>query len=236
MIQSMKLGLQISIALLSFAAVGAFAQSEAVSLFDGKTLKGWKIQKGEEKWWRVEAGEIVGGSLDQKIPHNTFITTEKRYANFELNLKVKVEGSKNPNAGIQVRSERVPEHHEMIGYQADVGPGWWGKLYDESRRRKVIGDYVKPEVAKSVKQGEWNKYRIICRGKKIQLFINGVMTVDYTEPDGKIPLEGLIGLQTHGGSAFQVRYKDISIKELPADEASPKWEDLGEGGKQPWKK
>ncbi len=65
--------------------------ADPISLFDGKSFKGWKIQKGEEQWWKIENGEIVGGSLDKKIEHNTFITTEKRYTNFELNLKVKLE-------------------------------------------------------------------------------------------------------------------------------------------------
>ena len=222
---------------LLLPVIGAGAKDgEGVALFDGTSFKGWKIQKGEEQWWRIEGGEIVGGSADQKIPHNTFITTEKRYTNFELTLKVKVEGSEKPNAGIQIRSERVPDHHEMIGYQADVGPGWWGKLYDESRRRKVIGDWLSPEAAKAVKADGWNEYRIRCVGPKIQLFINGVQTVEYEEADSKIPLEGFIALQTHGGPAFQVRYKDIMIKELPAEAGGPTWEDLGEEGKKPWQR
>ena len=223
---------------LLLTTLNAFAQEKGkpVSLFDGKSFEGWQIQEDEKQWWRVEGGEIIGGSLEKKIPHNTFITTTKRYANFELRLKVKVEGSKKPNAGIQIRSERVPDHHEMIGYQADVGPGWWGKLYDESRRRRVIGDYLKPEVAKAVKPDDWNDYRIVCRGTKIQLFINGVQTVEYEEKDGKIPLEGFVALQTHGGPAFQVRYKDITIREFDPDKGAPTWKDLGEEGKRPWKR
>ena len=111
------------------------------SLFDGKTLKGWVVQEKEGWMWKVKDGALIGGSLEKRIPHNTFISTEKRYKDFELTLQVKVEG-KNPNAGIQIRSERIKGHHEMIGYQADVGPGWWGKLYDESRRRTVLGNWV----------------------------------------------------------------------------------------------
>jgi len=216
--------------------INAVSAGEKISLFDGKSLKGWEIRKGEEAWWKVEDGAIVGGSLEKNIPHNTFITPAKRFANFDLTLKVKVEGA-SPNAGIQVRSERVPDHHEMIGYQADVGPGWWGKLYDESRRRKVIGNWLKPEVAKAVKADAWNEYRIRCVGTQIQLFINGVQTVDYTEKDAKIPLEGLIALQAHGGKPFVVRYKDIVIEELPAEKKEiPTWKDLGEEGKKPWKR
>lgn len=189
------------------------ATLHAESLFDGKSLDGWEIRKGEEEWWRVEDGFIVGGSLERKIPKNTFITAPRRYANFELSLEVKVTGKK-PNAGIQIRSERIPDHHEMIGYQADVGPGWWGKLYDESRRRKVIGDYVSEEAATAVKDG-WNIYRIRCEGPRVRLWLNGILTVDYEEKDPKIPRTGLIGLQTHSGAPFEVRYRKIKIEALP---------------------
>ena len=188
--------------------------SDGTALFDGKSFKGWKIRKGEEQWWRIEDGEIVGGSADQKIPHNTFITTEKRYTNFELSLKVKVEGSKSPNAGIQIRSERVPDHHEMIGYQADVSSAYWGALYDESRRRKMLAKPDGATLEKAVRVNDWNEYVIRCEGKRIQLWLNGVQTVDYTESDPTIPQTGLIGLQIHGGPASEVWYKDIEIAKL----------------------
>lgn len=186
--------------------------ASAAPLFNGKSLDGWEVRKGEEQWWKVTDGAIVGGSLEKPIPHNTFITLPERYTNFELRLKVKVEGEK-PNAGIQIRSERIPNHHEMIGYQADIGVGYWGKLYDESRRKKIIGDYVSKAAAKAVKEG-WNDYRIRCEGPRIRLWLNGVLTVDFTEKDNSIPLTGLIALQTHGGKPFQVHYKDLEIEEL----------------------
>ena len=182
------------------------------SLFDGKSLKGWSVQEKEAWMWKVRDGAIVGGSIDKKVPHNTFITTEKRYKDFELTLQVKVEGKK-PNAGIQIRSERIKDHHEMIGYQADVGPGWWGKLYDESRRRKVMGDWVSKEAAKAAKEG-WNDYRIRCEGKRIRLWINGILTCDYAEKDESIPLEGYIALQAHSGPPFEASYRKIEIKNL----------------------
>ncbi len=182
------------------------------SLFDGKTLKGWSVQEKEAWMWKVKDGAIVGGSLEKKVPHNTFITTEKRYKDFELTLQVKVEGEK-PNAGIQIRSERIKDHHEMIGYQADVGPGWWGKLYDESRRRKVMGNWVSKEAAKAAREG-WNDYKIRCEGKRIRLWINDILTCDYTEKDESIPLEGYIALQAHSGPPFEASYRKIVIKEL----------------------
>jgi hypothetical protein len=182
------------------------------SLFDGETLKGWEIQPKEVQWWRVEGGAIVGGSTQEKVPHNTFITPAKRYADFELTLQVKVTGE-NPNAGIQIRSERIKDHHEMMGYQADVGPGWWGKLYDESRRRKVVGDWVSKEAGTAVKEG-WNDYRIRAEGPRIRIWINEILTCDYIEKDPEIPLKGLIALQAHSGPPFEVRYRKIEIKEL----------------------
>jgi ribosomal protein S6E (S10) len=182
------------------------------SLFDGKTLKGWSVQEKEAWMWKVKDGAIVGGSLEKKVPHNTFITTEKRYKDFELTLQVKVEGEK-PNAGIQIRSERIKDHHEMIGYQADVGPGWWGKLYDESRRRKVMGNWVSKEAAKAAREG-WNDYKIRCEGKRVRLWVNDILTCDYTEKDESIPLEGYIALQAHSGPPFEASYRKIVIKEL----------------------
>ncbi len=182
------------------------------SLFDGKSLKGWSVQEKEAWMWTVKDGAIVGGSLEKKVPHNTFITTEKRYKDFELTLQVKVVGKK-PNAGIQIRSERIKDHHEMIGYQADVGPGWWGKLYDESRRRKVMGDWVSKEAAQAAKEG-WNDYKIRCEGKRIRLWINDILTCDYTEQDESISLEGYIALQAHSGPPFEASYRKVVIKEL----------------------
>jgi ribosomal protein S6E (S10) len=182
------------------------------SLFDGKSLKGWSVQEKEAWMWKVKDGAIVGGSLEKKVPHNTFITTERRYKDFELTLQVKVVGKK-PNAGIQIRSERIKDHHEMIGYQADVGPGWWGKLYDESRRRKVMGNWVSKEAAQAAKEG-WNDYKIRCEGKRIRLWINDILTCDYTEKDESIPLEGYIALQAHSGPPFEASYRKIVIKEL----------------------
>ena len=118
------------------------------------------------------------------------------------------------NAGIQIRSRRIPDHHEMIGYQADMGQHYWGALYDESRRRKVLASADRAELDKILKLGDWNDYVIRCKGKRIQLWINGYRTVGYTEDDHSIEQTGVIGLQIHGGKASEAWYKDIRIREL----------------------
>ncbi len=103
----------------------------------------------------------------------------------------------------------------MIGYQADAGlPKYWGALYDESRRKVTL---VQPDVEKVnqvLKQDDWNEMKIISKGPHIQIFLNGLQTVDYTEPDASIPHTGKIGLQIHGGANTTVSFKDISITEL----------------------
>jgi hypothetical protein len=178
------------------------------AIFDGKTLKGWE---GNEKMFRVEDGAIVAGTLKDKIPHNEFLCTEKEYENFELRLDVKVVPATG-NAGVQFRTKRIPNHHEVSGYQADVGEGWWGKLYDESRRNKVLAGDV--DLGDKLKKEDWNAYVIRAEGKRIQLWVNGVQTVDYTEKDDGIDSKGIIGVQIHGGAPAEARYRNIRIKEL----------------------
>ncbi|HVU90153.1 MAG TPA: DUF1080 domain-containing protein [Pirellulales bacterium] len=191
--------------LLSSSARGA----ETVKLFDGRTLTGWE---GNLEMFRVQDGAIVGGMLDKRIPRNEFLCTTREYRDFELNARFKVLG-KGANAGIQFRSKRVPNHHEVSGYQADLGDGWWGSLYDESRRNKILVKADLDAVDKVLKRDDWNDYRILAVGKRIQLWINGLATVDYTEPDDSIPQTGVIGLQIHGGPPSEAWYKDITIVE-----------------------
>jgi len=200
----------LAIAVMTLSAEAAKPVSK--KLFDGKTFKGWE---GNEKIFRIEKGAIVGGNLKEKITHNEFLCTRKIYKNFNLKLEVKLLGGPKANAGIQIRTKRVPNHHEVIGYQADMGQGWWGSLYDESRRRTMLAKADAEVIKKVLKPNEWNQYEIRCEGKRIRLFINGTQTVDYTEPDPKIPLEGVIALQIHGGPPSEAWYRRIVIKELP---------------------
>jgi hypothetical protein len=196
----------------SVKAEAAKAENQkGVALFDGKTLSGWE---GNQEVFRVEDGALVGGTLKAAVKQNEFLATRQEYGNFELRLKFKLLGEK-ANAGIQIRSQRVPNHHEMIGYQADLGEGYWGALYDESRRNKILAAPPKETVRRALKAGDWNDYRIRCEGPRIQLWINGVQTVDYTELDDEIEQTGLIALQIHGGPPSEAWYKDLVLTELP---------------------
>ena len=185
----------------------------AKALFDGKTTEGWE---GNMKWFRVQDGAIVAGTLKEKIPHNEFLCTEKVYRDFELRLEAKLVGEGH-NAGVQFRSKRIPNDTELIGYQADIGDmkgrSIWGALYDESRRRKFLAENA--EVSqKATKLDGWNELRVVCKGPKIQIFVNGKKTVDYTEPNDEIPQTGIIGLQIHSGAPAECWYRNIRIRSL----------------------
>src|SRR5437867_4559524 len=128
------------IVLLGIVAVADDAKkadaAKPSALFDGKTLEGWE---GNLKVFRVEDGAIVGGTLKERIARNEFLCTKKEFGDFELRAKVKLLGD-GANGGVQFRTKRIPNNHEVSGYQADMGDGWWGKLYDESRRNKVLAE------------------------------------------------------------------------------------------------
>ncbi|HEY8748074.1 MAG TPA: DUF1080 domain-containing protein, partial [Tepidisphaeraceae bacterium] len=221
------------VALTAMLGAGPDNSGKAVSLFDGKTLAGWQ---GDAKFWRVEDGQIVAGKAEDKQPHNDFLATEKSYSNFDLHLKLKLVGTEGfVNSGIQFRSLRVPNNFEMSGYQADAGEGYWGALYDETRRDMVLMPPMDPAALKKVfKPQDWNDYRVRADGPHIETWINGVKCVDYTEKLPNIAQDGHIGLQIHGSGKTVVYFKDITIEELPPTADAPTWEKLG--GYKKWKK
>jgi hypothetical protein len=182
-----------------------------VAIFDGRTFEGWE---GDLKIFRIEDGAIVGGSLKDKIARNEFLCTRRTYGDFELRLKVKLLGGDAANAGIQFRTTRIPNNYEVSGYQADVGIGWWGALYDESRRNKVLTGPDQAKMKDVVRNGQWNDYVIRAEGKHIRLWLNGVQTVDYIEADPKIETTGVVCPQIHGGPPSEAWYKDITIADL----------------------
>ncbi len=202
-------------AVFLLAAFAVPAVAEPVPLFDGKSLAGWEGDTA--KTWAVEDGAITAGSLDVTVPRNEFLCTTKTYGDFELKVRFKLVGDKaRANAGVQFRTKRIPNHHEVSGYQADVGQQYWGALYDESRRNKVLAKPDEKLLAAAVKHDDWNEYTIRCEGPRVRLWLNGTLTVDYTEADEKVERTGVIGLQIHGGAKAKVYYKDVHIEELKA--------------------
>ena len=184
-----------------------------VRLFNGKTFDGWTGDTNRS--FRIEDGAIVGGNLKSNIPRNEFLRTTRAYTNFVLRLKFKLIGA-NANGGVQFRTQSLPGSNEVSGYQADMGdPGWWGCLYDESRRNKVLAASHMNTVKKVLRHDGWNDYRIRCEGQHIEIWLNGLKTVDYTEADPAIPASGIFAVQIHAGGPSEAWYKDFRLEVLP---------------------
>ncbi|TWU19273.1 3-keto-disaccharide hydrolase [Allorhodopirellula heiligendammensis] len=210
-------------------------------LFDGTVLAGWE---GNAHWFRTAGNTIIAGTLEKPVPKNQFLCTTDTFADFDLRLEVRMRGENpNAGVQFRSRrphtSDEVPRN-EVIGYQADMGNAWgrsvWGALYDESRRRKMLAEPETPfpvkwqvagsadapsdaqresaENAKSVRETEWVRMRIVCKGDQIEIFLNDHLTVRYTETDPEIPRVGMIGVQIHSGPPAEAEYRNIRILSL----------------------
>jgi len=197
-------------------------------IFNGKDLSGWD---GKPGWWKVEDGALTAESTPDKPckAPNYIIWRGGQPSDFELliDFKLSLEG----NSGIQIRSEERPDW-DTFGYQADMtGNGELiGFIYHHSRGlvagrgEKVvfaadgtktverIGDAA--ELLKHFKQGDWNTYRIVCRGSDIALYLNGVLMCQVTDRSNQAAAKGIIALQMHPGPPMKVQFKNIRLKEL----------------------
>lgn len=218
--------------LLAIAVIctGAMAQ-EATSLFDGKTLEGWK---GNDAFWSVKDGAITGTTTKENpTKGNTFLIWQGgEISDFELKLQFKIVGG---NSGIQYRSIDKG-NHVVNGYQADIEAGekYIGILYEEGgrgilaeRTQKVeIASDGKKTVAKeptvdnkeflaSVKKEDWNTMEVTAKGQHLVQKINGLTTIDVTDNQvGKARESGILALQLHAGPPMTVQFKDIQLKKL----------------------
>ncbi|WP_460915630.1 3-keto-disaccharide hydrolase [Spirosoma areae] len=205
------------VCILVFSRVQVLAQSsvKTESLFDGKTLTGWKtVDPAHANLWVVKDSVIWSGDGLKKIPENTYLHTLKEYGDFEFRCLFRLHGDPKTgmiNSGIQYRS--VLEGGKIVGYQADIGTGYWGDIYDEHRRGKLVGGDLST-LKRLLKEDGWNSYIIRCKGNRHELYINGVKTADYVEQDRKIPQKGVIAVQIHSGGVAQVEFRDLTISEL----------------------
>ncbi|MEM9346390.1 MAG: DUF1080 domain-containing protein [Planctomycetota bacterium] len=182
-----------------------------VDLFNGEDLTGWKnpYEWGEAK--------VVDGVIELTANKKFFLTTEKQFSDFELEVEVMLPAEGKANSGIMFRCH--VEKNKVFGYQAECDPtdrAWTGGLYDEGRRKWLFPKSNERGKTKLVKapQGEWIKYRIKCVGDSLQIFINGKQTVDFTDD---VDAKGHIGLQHHGEKGQTYRFRNIRIKEIEAE-------------------
>lgn len=198
----------------SFICCMSYIKKDTRSLFNGKNFNGW--EGDTVKMWKVKDGAIVGGSLTETVKNNDFLCTTRDYANFILKMQFRLTGNGGfINSGVQFHSRRLTNpSYEMVGYQADLGDGYWASLYDESRRNKTLVSPDSALISKILKKGEWNDYEVRSESGRIRIFLNGTQTVDYNELDKTVPQSGLIAFQIHGGGKAQIEYKNIKIQEL----------------------
>lgn len=177
-------------------------RDNASTLFNGKDLMGWS---GESDLWSVESGEIIGRT--KGLAQNEFLVSDLSASDFRFTVEVKLVRNEG-NSGIQFRSQ--PEGHEVKGYQADVGVGWWGKLYEELGRGLLWDRSGEAHV----KNGDWNTYEIEAIGSNLQTKINGQLCVDLDDPKGA--RSGVFAFQLHSGGATEVRFRNLRLEVLEA--------------------
>jgi hypothetical protein len=215
-----------------------------VSLFDGKTLTGWRVSSKPEdrdrRFWKVENGAITCDSRGRKDHNYVWLMTDREFGDFELKLKVRSFRDSPGNSGVQVRSRYDTAACWLDGPQIDVHPpAPWrtGLIYDETRG---VQRWISPSLPsaaidasyapkgwkwKYADEGDgWNDLHILCRGASIRTVVNGVPITDFNGAgildDEKhaarnVGLRGHIALQLHTGDDLYIQYKDIVIKPLP---------------------
>lgn len=215
MISKLKKLTLLPILLLSATSMTFAEDCDFVSIFDGKTLKGWTQRNGTATY-RVENGTIVG-KTNEGSP-NSFLCSDKLYGDFELHFEVKVHDSLN--SGVQIRSQtKGGPTGRVNGPQVEIEACCEsGYIYGEAAGGWMTPkDKLKPH--NHFKKGEWNSYKVIAKGPKIQTWINGTQISDLTDEEKfKSHPKGFIGLQVHGikkgTGPFEVAWKNIKIKEL----------------------
>jgi len=205
------------LAILLVGNISCYAQkkNETISLFNGTSLSGWEVvNQGNNSYWSVVDSVVTGGDGIINIPNNTYLRTTESYGDFEFRTLFRLTGDHSTgliNSGIQYRS--VIEGDNIIGYQADIGKGYWGDIYDEHRRGKLLGGDL-ATLQYLLNEDGWNSYIIRCIGNTHELYINGIKTSEYFEKDPEIPSKGVIGIQLHSGGNAKVEFKHITITKL----------------------
>jgi hypothetical protein len=223
--KNLNLALSGWIALVAAMSVHAADTAGWTSLFDGKTLNGW-AQKNGTATYRVEDGTIVGRTATGSP--NSFLCSQKDYGDFELEFEVKVDD--RLNSGVQIRSKTKEKAEggepagRVYGPQVEIAIGGAngstsGYVYGEATGRGWLTPEARLKPHQHLKSGQWNQYRIVAKGARIQTWINGQVLDDLNdEPAFQTHPRGFIGLQVHGigrdEGPYQVAWRNIRLREL----------------------
>ena len=195
-------------------------------LFNGNDLSDFVVEDGNAPY-EVKDGIITGTTA---VPSpNTFLATKATYGDFELEFEVMVHDQLNSGVQIRSRSKTEAEGKAQAGrffgpqVEIEASPGQSGYIYGEATGRGWLSPEPQskdPAVKQHslFKNGEWNHYRIVAKGPRIQTFINGTQVADLTDEAiyASHP-EGHIGLQVHSIKKelhpMQVSWKNLRIRE-----------------------
>lgn len=200
----------ISVSALAVAADPAKEKEEGfVTIFDGKSLKGWKIGEHPESW-TLKDGELIGKG---QRSHIFYVGDEKPFVNFELRVDAKTE--ENSNGGIYFHTKFQDVGWPKYGFEAQVN----NSHGDPKRTGSLYG--IVDVLDKNVPDHEWYTETVIVKGKNITIKINDKVVVNYDEPADKKAGEdftrkidsGTFALQAHDPKST-VHFKNIRVKRL----------------------
>ncbi|MCB0632914.1 MAG: DUF1080 domain-containing protein [Saprospiraceae bacterium] len=202
-----------AILLLASCATSKNSTSGWVSIFDGKTFNGWKVNEHPETF-SIQDGSIVANGERAHLFY-TGPLADHDFKNFEFKAQVKT--MPNSNSGIYFHTMYQDEGWPSKGYEVQVNNS-------HSDWRRTGGLYAIDDVKEApAKDNVWFTEHIIVNGKHVQVLIDGKKVVDYTEPENperpegmkdRLISDGTFALQGHDPGS-KVFFKDIMVKVLP---------------------
>lgn len=184
-------------------------------LFNGRDLSGWRASENPETFG-VEDGVIITRG-DRSMLYYTGDVNGGTFQDFELWVEVMTEP--NANSGIYFHTEWRDVGWPLKGYEVQVN-----QTHKDTRKTGGLYGIADVEGESPVADNEWYVEHIVVRGKRVVVRVNGVVTTDYTEPDGVVRSErwsgrligeGTFALQGHDPGSV-VRFRQVWVKPLPA--------------------
>lgn len=194
---------------LSSCVSSKSVQSEKwVTLFNGKSLDGWKVGDNAETF-SVDSGMI---RVNGKVAHLFYTGEVNNYEFKNFHFKTDVLTTPGSNSGIYFHTKYQEKSWPSIGFEVQVN-----NSHTDWRRTGSL--YAINDVRETfVKDNEWYTQEIIVTGKSVTVKINGKTIMEYTEPaDAKGPKRissGTFALQGHDPKS-KVYYKNIMVRVLP---------------------
>jgi hypothetical protein len=201
-------------ALVTFAGALLPAQDAGwVSLFDGKTLDGWKVGENAASFTVADGAIVVNGPR----AHLFYVGPVQNHDFKNFEFKADVMTTPGSNSGIYIHTAYQEGGWPSKGYEIQVNNS-------HTDPKRTAGVYaIKDNMEAPAKDGEWFTMQIVVKGKQITTMVNGKTIVDYTEPDGvqrpadmaaRVLSSGTFALQGHDPKS-KVFYKNIMVKPLP---------------------